>query len=149
MSHSRWLTTANRILRLYISTENPSENMTSIVEYIMQVYAPMWFQIKRNPYSTDGAKHLFKMMQLSRSLNEETKAIIDPVIQRNGFFGHPENILLAMIKDQRRHIRELGWRKIKKYRAMQSLQRTFKVPTLNFASTDYTEMIHWQETPSH
>jgi hypothetical protein len=44
--HSRWLTTANRLLRLYVSTENPSENLVALASYVVKVYAPVWFTIK-------------------------------------------------------------------------------------------------------
>lgn len=46
--HSRWLTTANRILRYYVSVENPSEELLMLATYIVKVYAPMWFCIKLN-----------------------------------------------------------------------------------------------------
>ncbi|CAH1100857.1 unnamed protein product [Psylliodes chrysocephalus] len=46
MAYSRWLTTANRILRLYVSTEKPSQNLSIITEYVIKVYAPTWFAIK-------------------------------------------------------------------------------------------------------
>lgn len=32
MSHARWLTRANRILRLYVSVESPSENLVILVK---------------------------------------------------------------------------------------------------------------------
>ena len=38
---SRWVTLANRILRLYTATGNPSDNLKIILEFIMKVYAPM------------------------------------------------------------------------------------------------------------
>ncbi|KAK4883739.1 hypothetical protein RN001_000010 [Aquatica leii] len=66
MSHARWLTTANGILRLYVSTEFPSTNLKVLTEY-------KWI------------------------------------------FAHPENILLAMLADDRKHVRELGLRRILKY----------------------------------
>jgi hypothetical protein len=116
MSHSRWLTTANRILRLYIGTENPTENLKTIVNYIVKVYVPMWFTIKQNSSATNGAKTLHKSLQLSRGFSADVKKIIDPIINRNGYFGHPENILLTMIDDERPNIRELAWRRIKKCR---------------------------------
>ena len=47
MSHSRWLSTANRVLRLYISEETPSKELIRIVIYIIHVYVPVWFAIKR------------------------------------------------------------------------------------------------------
>ena len=41
---------------------------------------------------------------------------VDPVLQRNGYFAHPKNLLLAMISDERQYIRELGLRRILKAR---------------------------------
>ena len=46
MAHSRWLTTSNYILRLYVSTDKSSQTLKIIVEYITKVYAPVWFAIK-------------------------------------------------------------------------------------------------------
>jgi hypothetical protein len=147
MAHSRWLTTANRILRLYVATEEPSEELQDIVSYVMNVYAPVWFAIKRSKSIVDGAHNLFKTIQYSQPLNDNVKRIIQPVIQRNAFFGHPENILLTMIQDDRSQIRELGWRRIKKARAEYRGKtiRDFKIPPLNFESTDYTNLINWQD----
>ena len=112
LSHSRSLTAANRLLRLYVSTTNPSDNLITVVTYIVKVYAPMWFEIKINPSCKNGTNHLWQTIRKSRYLSDELKAVIDPVIQRNAYFGHPENILLCMITDNRKHIRELGMRRV-------------------------------------
>lgn len=114
MVHSRWLTTANRILRLYISTADPTENLIILAEFIMKVYAPMWFTIKCDPSCLSGAKHLHKSIQLSRYLPTDVRKIVDNVIKRNAFFGHHENILLSMLTDERSHIRQLAFHRIKK-----------------------------------
>ena len=100
MIHSRWLTTANRILRLYIGTKNPSSNLQILANFVMKVYAPSWFVITMKPSCTEGAKHLFGTVYMSRYLPEEMKVVVHPVKQRNAYFGHPENILLAMITDE-------------------------------------------------
>ncbi|GBO27069.1 hypothetical protein AVEN_217525-1 [Araneus ventricosus] len=39
--HSRWLTTANRILRLYVAHENTSEALLTLTTFIAKIYAPM------------------------------------------------------------------------------------------------------------
>ena len=44
--HSRWLTTANRLLRLYVANANHSDNVVEVFTYVMTVYAPVWFHIK-------------------------------------------------------------------------------------------------------
>lgn len=37
MVHSRWITTANRILRLYVSTSSPSDSLLQLVDFIVKV----------------------------------------------------------------------------------------------------------------
>ena len=36
--HSRWLTKAARLLRLYVTTENPDANLRILVEFIIKCY---------------------------------------------------------------------------------------------------------------
>ena len=45
---ARWITLANRLLRLYVSVEEPSDELICLVQYVMDVYAPSWFQIKKS-----------------------------------------------------------------------------------------------------
>ena len=58
---------------------------------------------------TDDIKKL-RVTYLSSGLKE----IVDPVIQTNFLFAHPQNILLAMITDDTKHVRELELRRILK-----------------------------------
>lgn len=114
--------------------------------YIIQVYAPVWFAIKTNPSCTDGAKHLWLTVHLSRPLPREVKNVIDPVIQRNAYFAHPENLLIAMVTDDRDHIKQLALRRILKARQEQKTDvRKFHIPKLNFDSADYVDLINWLE----
>lgn len=145
LSHARWLTTANRVLRLYIGTEEPSLEIETIVEYIVKVYAKVWFLTKTEPSCTAGAQHLWEVIHYSRYLSDEQKLVVDPVIQRNGFYGHPENLLIAMINDKRSYVRKLGFRRIMKARTLPNeTTRDFVIPPLNFHANDYTELINWQ-----
>lgn len=147
MAHSRWLTCANRILRLYISTVNPSDNLQMLVNYVVKAYAPIWFLIKQKISFKDGAKHVFKMIVYSRFLPDNLRSVIDSVIERNAFFAHPENLLVSMLHDDRDHIRELALRRIINAREAQrsTKRRIFKTPKINFSAGDYTEMIVWHE----
>lgn len=148
LSHARWLTRANRMLRLYVATEKPSDNLITLATFVIKVYAPCWFSIKNKPSCKDGARHLFKIISTSRYLPENLKKVIDPVIQRNSYFAHPENILLAMITDDKRHIRELAARRVLKARSMSQLPspRLFEVTDINFGASNYIDMINWQQT---
>ena len=39
----------------------------------------------------DGVRHVYNTILKSRYLTDDLKKVIDPVIQRNAFFSHPEN----------------------------------------------------------
>lgn len=147
ITHSRWLTTANRILQLYVSTENPSENLKEITRFIQNVYSPMWFEIKFNPSCKNGAKTVWKLIQRTRYLSRRLRNIVDPVIQRNAFFLHPENLLICMLADDRTHVKELALRRVLKARLTHDQKlRSFAVPKINFDVNDYIELIDWQAT---
>src|SRR6218665_197188 len=90
---------------------------------------------------------LVKSRYLSRPKH---KRIVDPVIHRNAYFTHPDNLLLAMMMDHRQHIRELGLRRVMKARAAHHSGqiRKFKVPAkLNFDAVEYFDMIDWAVCP--
>lgn len=116
----------------------------------MKVYAPMWFHIKKHNKCTDGPKNLFRTIQSSRYMSPELLDVIDPVIQRNGFFGHPSNILLTMLIDERKYIRELAYRRINKYRLIKiNGLNDFQLLKFNMNATDYYDLIDWTSTSIH
>jgi hypothetical protein len=123
VAHSRWLTTANRLLRLYIATVTPSENFKILVKYVLKVYAKMWFEIRAKPNITNGARHLWQTIVFSNEFPDHVKTIIHKVIQGNGYFGHCENIILSMLTDSRKHIRALAVRRIIKARTNKAKKR--------------------------
>lgn len=84
----------------------------------------MWFSIKTSKYFTEGPKLVYQSIKSSRYLPEDLRNIVDPVIERNGFFAHPEHLMLAMTQDNTKHIRELGLRRILK--ARQSKEKNYQ-----------------------
>lgn len=92
---------------------------------------------------------MYRIIETARYLSDELKAVVFPVIERNSFYAHPENILIAMIFDERRHIRELGLRRVLKARQSASTGkgiRNFHTPSLKFDALDYTDMMDWSTT---
>jgi hypothetical protein len=77
-------------------------------------------------------------------LSTKLKAIIDPVLQRNSYFAHSENLLLAMMTDSQKHIQELAFRQILKARKMNKNNvRLFKLPKINLNASSYIDLIDW------
>ena len=157
---SCWLTTANRKLRLYVSATEPSDNLCTIVEFVLRVYVPSWSRIKIHHSIKDGARHLYHFIQSSRYLDQVSRNVIDPVISRNAYFASPENILLAMETDKRTHImrtdkrthiRALGICRVIKARESNETVgnvgiRKFYFPKINFKVNDYIDLIDWSSS---
>lgn len=145
MVFSRFVTTACRVLRYYVSNDRPSRNLITLASFIIQVYGPMWFSIKSEDSIAMGPKHLFKYIQLIREHTEKTiQDIVFPVIERNSYFAHPENVLLAMLVDENGTIRKQAVTTILKTRALpdenNNTNRIFNKPKLNFKAKTYYEM---------
>ena len=166
INHSRWLTTANRVLRLYIATERPSDGLQCIVQFIMKVYAPMWFRIKKFWSCLHGPEHVYETLRRIEELHPQFKdEVLLPVVQRNCYFAHPENILLTMVNDSDASIRKLGWSRIldaRRNEEQAELQpkrkrrrptsrspaapiRQFRVPKLKKKPQNYRDLVNWNQ----
>lgn len=147
ISHARWLTTANRILRLYITESKPSKNLTKLAKYVVLVYAPTWFEVKRTKSCVEGSKLLFKMIQRSRYMPMVDKNVIHASISNNGYFAHAENILLSMIFDENPTIRQKAVTFLRSAKTPQTSDiRKFKIPLINFKASCYYEMVNLKTT---
>lgn len=151
ISHSRWLTVANHLLRTYIGTKEPTPELYVLVKYILNVYAPVWFNIKRNWKCINGPSNLYKLIKESRYLSDDHRKIVDESIQRNGYFAYHENLLLAMIRDKNKNIRTLACQRILKARNNRDKNplntvRKFLVPKIKFGAKSYYDLIDWRTT---
>ena len=70
-----------------------------------------------------------------------------PIIQRNGYFLHSENVLVSMISDEDIDIRKLAIEIILKSREQHRGDRIreFKIPKINFNATEYYSLIEYNE----
>ena len=148
--HARWTTLANRLLRTYISTIHPTPELSRIVHFIVNYYAPVWFRIKSKPICTDGPKNMFYAISLLRELPEYDQKVISDVLQRNAYFCHPENLLLSMLADSDMHIRQKAVKTILDIRTKISSSfgqieiRSFNIPSIRFTAETYVHMIDWE-----
>ena len=85
MCHSRWLTFANRVLRLYASVSTP-ENLKTLADFIINAYAPTWFDIKCQPKCVHGPMHLWNMIRRMQHLSETLrKEVLESVVKRGAY----------------------------------------------------------------
>ena len=151
LGYARWLTTANRILRHYVATSDPSVDLVKIVTFVINVYARSWFSIKSSPLFTDAPKHIFNMILYINELDDEIITTAShTIIQRNAFCLHSENLLCSMLTDPRPNIRIMAVNRILEVRSVTSGDnRQFIVPKVNFKADDYYQLIdnkYWLES---
>lgn len=147
-STARWLTTASRILRWYVTQADPSKKLKDLVTFIVRVYAPFWFLVKSQPLAIHGSRNVFKYISWVRDLPNDVQLAIKPTIDNNPYYFHHENILLSMITDPDAAVRVDGYSKIMEARSNASGRiRQFRGPNhqpyINYNSSKYTEMIDW------
>ena len=110
LNHARWLTTANRIMKLWMSCHNlttqEKSNLKSVVQWIVCCYYPIWFYIKCNSSFLNGPYHVLKQVQYMKLLSYEIQEIVKVSIQRNCYWAHSENILQTLISSETKSDRE-------------------------------------------
>ena len=101
LNHSRWLTLGCRILQFYVAQEKPTSNLSTFAEFLIKVDFPGWFQIKFSNKITGGPKNYLNILtQVMGFPNKIIQDIAVAVVQRNAYFAHHENILLAMLANK-------------------------------------------------
>ena len=101
VNHSRWLTTGNRFMRLYVSKHGFKgknlKNLKLIVEFIVGVYYPMWFEAKVKHCFINGPLHVLKQLKLVRLQNKTVQVIVAPHIARSAWYSHSEAVLQTLL----------------------------------------------------
>ena len=117
--HSRFVTKETRLMRCYISEENPDEPLVRMVSFLIFVWLPVFILAKcRQESGFAGPNLLLMEVQLGRKhmQEDEFEAFLASVCW-NGEFGHHENILLAMLCSSKESERALAVQTISKIRS--------------------------------
>ena len=138
ISHSRWLTTANRLCRLYVTKNNSEIELKLLINFIVSVYGPSWFEIKQQWICTHGSKHYLNQIKRIEKLPEE--------IKKNSDWAHSEHILVAMLGDQCADVRNISVKKMNCRFANNKIScRKFKIPTVDENMTNLNSFLDHQE----
>lgn len=158
LNHSRWLTLAIRLLQLYTRTSAPSDGLRKIVRFIMQVYGPSWFAIKKASKFTNGPALLFQQITLIKTQPQDVQDLVRPTVQRNAYMAEPGVMLCSMIESSSLAIRQKAMEIIKKAKTkppkkprMKKLMgiRSLKLPTLDWSAFSWVDLIDWSKTTVH
>ena len=147
---SRLNTCGTRVMCKYTRTKRPTKGLIRLTEAVLNLYLPGWFKFKSSPYIQDGARNYFFLLQLTNDLEKEDMMIAQKVLQDNSFWAHSENIIIAMLSDDREEVRRKGVLRIMRARREFydcSHPRQFIPPQVNFKATKYVDMIDWDSEP--
>ena len=152
ISHSRWLTLCLRILILYMKSHRlkgkNKANLLTLVQFLMSNYVPMWFACKQHTRITDGPKHLFNQIKLTKVLKDPVLSIVRENISQNAYWAHPEVLLLAMLADKDTVTRSKAVDRVLLLRGDSDhgddQPRLYHVPLLKFTAKSYPDMIDWK-----
>ena len=150
---ARWITLASNLLRLYAQTSQPHENLIKMVRFILNVYAPVVFDLKWHPHLVNGSVHIFNLLRNARQLlsAEDLKVFHDSLLNNNFMMNH-ELILVALLGDPDQSKRQIAFDKIievrKKGPSPPGEIREFEKPSrdvVNFDAAEYHQMIKWSK----
>lgn len=145
INHSRWITLASRICRLYVSCEKPNKNLYDFTQFIVTNYAPLWFSIKCKPKFRHGPEHILLAIKLYKLLPINIQNIIKPIMNKNTYFAHSENLLLSMLCNDDDLIRNAAVNRIQKVRSDDNDSlRIFHSPSINFDAHTIEQLIDWE-----
>ena len=152
--HSRWLTFAAELLKMWMSDHGLSgdllERLRTLVTYIMTVYVPMWFDIKVHHSWIEGPRHVLTHLQLLRLQAPDVQKILLPYLKTSSWFAHSESILQTMLCSPDQTEREFAIKKILKMRGKEPFGKTSpryrKLPKLNVEATCLADLINWNRS---
>ena len=105
--------------------------MTQLVQYIVQVYAVSWFEIKRNGKFEMQPVFIFDMIQRMKLQSPTIQKALEN-LKFNAFGLLPENVLYSMICSDNMMVRRLAIMKILSIRKPTTTKRLYKIPVIKY-----------------
>ena len=155
--HSRWLTTALRFMRIWISIHNirgkTLKNLKMIVEFCVGVYMVNWFNIKIHSNWSQGPNHQLFLLQLLKQQSVCVLNLVLPTVQRSAWYCHSEAVLQAMLCSKDKEERKQAVKIITAVRGKgdgdkqlgDMSVRPRKTPKINTNASCLKELIPWNE----
>ncbi|KAG0718100.1 hypothetical protein GWK47_007861 [Chionoecetes opilio] len=160
VNYSRWLTTANRLIRLWVSKHELKgknlKNLHCIVEFIIGVYYPYWFNVKVKHSWIEGPRYILFQLDCLKSQRKEVLDIVMPTVKRSVWYAHSEAILQTMLCSEDQKERFWGVERILAIRGDgdpdaqlgDSIVRTRRTPDINCDASSIGDLISWSEDVS-
>jgi hypothetical protein len=106
MNFSRFQTLAICIFFLFMTLKDPPENLLKVIRFIILIYGPLWVFFKCRPNCLDAPCIFFKAMGRYKALPKEEQDVVLPIFEGGLYWLHMENLLLSMLGDLDKDVRE-------------------------------------------
>ena len=151
--HSRWLTTGLGLCFLWCTdhgfTGELLDRFRKIVTYVVQVYFPMYFQIKVKHSIVEAPQHIVTLLRLFNQQDRDVKEATGKYVRSGAWFAHSECLLLSLLSSSDKDDREFAVAEILKLRAESDKGdrsvRNRKTPTINLAASNMKDLIDWNK----
>ena len=86
---ARWHTARSRLLLVYMAEQHPSDELTTLAVYVVNVYVPTVMSIGHSPDLVEAPKHFFSQLERQRRhLTGDTLDTVQRSICRNSYTGY-------------------------------------------------------------
>ena len=152
---SRWLTTANRLCRMWISKHGlqgkEMEALMKIVKFVVGCYYPCWFSIKVKQSWIEGPRQILFQLEALRSQDKDVIEIVLPVVKRSAYFAQSELVIQTLLCSGHEIERRTAVNKIMEIRGPgdeesqtgDSSIRKRVIPDINADANSLVDLIDW------
>ena len=132
------------------------ENLQFIVEFIIGLYYPCWFNVKVKHSWIKGPRHILFQLDCLKSQRKEVLDLVMPTVRRSAWCGHSEAILQTLLCSEDQKERTEGVERILAIRGEgdpdpqlgDSSVRHRKTPDINCDASSIGDLISWSEDVS-
>ena len=132
------------------------KNLKLIVEFIIGVYYPCWFNVKVQNSWLEGPKHILYQLKCLRSQRKEVLDIVMPTVRRSAWYAHSEALIQTMLCSEDQKERTEAVEIILAIRGTgnpdsqvgDSSVRTRRTPDIKCDASCISELINWSENVS-
>ena len=87
--------------------------MSVLSKFCIKVYFPNFFEVEAKNLITDGPRNLFSMLKrVTQFPDKQVRDITFKVLRRNVFFAHLEHVIIAMLGNENKPVRDIAVDKI-------------------------------------
>ena len=159
VNHSRWCNTGSRFGRLWVSDHglvgDDLKDLRVIVEFVVNFYFFMWFEIKTDSSIVSGPYHKLKEIQLLQRMkgkdkrSKKVKEIAMKFVEKGAWNAHTENLLTSLLTSEEESDRHFAINKITSHRNGQEFGdksvRPFSPPKLNWNARSLRDIQDWSD----